>query len=162
MPFALNEATRFISPTKTLEYMAAGKPIVSTGITDVKSMFSDVVRIADDAAGFIEGCRAALHEKSHARNDRLADMQACVWRYSWGETVLAVRRAIEALLAQRVAPTAASGAVVDTGSHAVRPPTRLLPSALASTGSARASMRTATGSIGLPPEDDLKVASAGG
>ena len=162
MPFALNEATRFISPTKTLEYMAAGKPIVSTGINDVKSMFCDVVRIADDAAGFIEGCRAALHEKSHARNDRLADMQACVWRYSWGETVLAVRRAIEALLAQRVAPTAASGAVVDTGSHAVRPPTRLLPSALASTGSARASMRTATGSIGLPPEDDLKVASAGG
>ncbi len=162
MPFALNEATRFISPTKTLEYMAAGKPIVSTGITDVKSMFSDVVRIADDAAGFIEGCRAALHEKSHARNDRLADMQACVWRYSWGETVLAVRRAIEALLAQRVAPTAASGAVVDTRSHAVRPPTRLLPSALASTGSARASMRTATGSSVLPPEDDLKVASAGG
>ena len=35
MPFAMNEATRFISPTKTLEYMAAGKPVVSTAVRDV-------------------------------------------------------------------------------------------------------------------------------
>src|SRR6185312_9044694 len=37
MPFALNESTRFISPTKTLEYMAAGKPVVSTAIDDVRA-----------------------------------------------------------------------------------------------------------------------------
>ena len=80
MPFALNEATRFISPTKTLEYMAAGKPIVSTGIQDVRSMFSDVVRIADNPAAFTEACRAALAETGQHRTDRLADMQACVWR----------------------------------------------------------------------------------
>src|SRR5688572_30286082 len=39
MPFALNEATRFISPTKTLEYMAAHKPIVSTRVPDVVEQY---------------------------------------------------------------------------------------------------------------------------
>ena len=49
MPFALNEATRFISPTKTLEYLAAGKPVVSTAIRDVVRPYGEwgVVAIAD-------------------------------------------------------------------------------------------------------------------
>jgi glycosyltransferase involved in cell wall biosynthesis len=49
MPFALNEATRFISPTKTLEYLAAGKPVVSTAIRDVVSPYGErkLVQIAD-------------------------------------------------------------------------------------------------------------------
>ncbi|MEL1244990.1 glycosyltransferase [Flavobacterium sp. DGU11] len=45
MPFALNDATKYISPTKTLEYMAAGKPIISTAIKDVVRDYSDVVKI---------------------------------------------------------------------------------------------------------------------
>src|SRR5918996_5078284 len=45
LPFALNEATRFISPTKTLEYMAAELPIVSTPITDVAEPYCDIVRL---------------------------------------------------------------------------------------------------------------------
>ena len=44
MPFALNEATEFINPTKTLEYMAAGKPIVSTAVPDVVRNFTPIVR----------------------------------------------------------------------------------------------------------------------
>jgi UDP-galactopyranose mutase len=61
MPFALNEATRFISPTKTLEYMAAGKPIVSTAIRDVVSPYGEagLVRIADQAS-FASAVDAAL------------------------------------------------------------------------------------------------------
>jgi UDP-galactopyranose mutase len=61
MPFALNESTRFISPTKTLEYMAAGKPIVSTAIRDVVSPYgeSGLVRIADERS-FPEAVDAAL------------------------------------------------------------------------------------------------------
>ncbi len=47
MPFALNAATRFISPTKTLEYLAAGLPVVSTPVHDVVADFSDVVTVAD-------------------------------------------------------------------------------------------------------------------
>ncbi|MFN2431585.1 MAG: glycosyltransferase [Gemmatimonadota bacterium] len=46
MPFALNEATEFINPTKTLEYLATGKPVVSTPVRDVVRSFSDVVHVA--------------------------------------------------------------------------------------------------------------------
>jgi glycosyltransferase involved in cell wall biosynthesis len=53
MPFALNEATEFINPTKTLEYMAAGKPIVSTAVADVVHNFTPVVRIASSPAEFV-------------------------------------------------------------------------------------------------------------
>ena len=57
MPFALNAATRSISPTKTLEYLAAGLPVVSTRVPDVVADHSGVVELADDAAGFAEACR---------------------------------------------------------------------------------------------------------
>ncbi|HJP59043.1 MAG TPA: glycosyltransferase, partial [Gemmatimonadaceae bacterium] len=53
MPFALNEATEFINPTKTLEYMAAGKPIVSTAVPDVVRNFTPVVQIARSARDFV-------------------------------------------------------------------------------------------------------------
>jgi len=52
MPFALNEATKYISPTKTLEYMAAGKPIISTKITDVVSDYSHCVKLISNATEF--------------------------------------------------------------------------------------------------------------
>ncbi len=60
MPFALNEATAYINPTKALEYMATGTPIVSTAVADVVSNFSSVVDIAGDANEFIAACRAAI------------------------------------------------------------------------------------------------------
>ena len=52
IPFALNEATRFISPTKTLEYLAARKPVISTPIADVVDPYGTqgIVRIAAHAA----------------------------------------------------------------------------------------------------------------
>ncbi len=62
MPFAINAATRFISPTKTPEYLAAGRPVVSTPIVDVMRHYGAIagVRIAADAAAFVAGCEAAL------------------------------------------------------------------------------------------------------
>lgn len=57
MPFAMNEATEFINPTKALEYMATGRPIVSTPVPDVVSNFGSVVRIAREHDAFINGCR---------------------------------------------------------------------------------------------------------
>jgi glycosyltransferase involved in cell wall biosynthesis len=60
MPFARNRATEFISPTKTLEYLAAAKPVVSTAIADVVAEFADTVYIADDAARFVAAARTAL------------------------------------------------------------------------------------------------------
>ena len=51
LPFARNESTRFISPTKTPEYLAAGRPVVSTSIRDVVHPYGELglVQIADDA-----------------------------------------------------------------------------------------------------------------
>jgi len=62
MPFALNRHTASISPTKTLEYLAAGKPVVSTAIDDVIADFSGVVQIARTHAEFLEtlGTQASL------------------------------------------------------------------------------------------------------
>lgn len=60
MPFALNEATEFINPTKALEYMATARPIVSTAVPDVVRNFSDVIKIAPDVKSFIRLCRQAL------------------------------------------------------------------------------------------------------
>jgi glycosyltransferase involved in cell wall biosynthesis len=53
MPFALNEATQYINPTKTLEYMAAGKPIVSTAVADVVRGFTPIVAIARSTEEFV-------------------------------------------------------------------------------------------------------------
>jgi glycosyltransferase involved in cell wall biosynthesis len=54
MPFALNEHTENISPTKTLEYLAAGLPVVSTAVPDVVADHADVVHVARDRAHFVE------------------------------------------------------------------------------------------------------------
>jgi UDP-galactopyranose mutase len=85
MPFAINEATRFISPTKTPEYLAAGKPVVSTPITDVVAEYGDLpgVHIAATSAEFIAGCEKALALKTPewlpAVDEKLAGM-------SWDQT----------------------------------------------------------------------------
>jgi UDP-galactopyranose mutase len=62
MPFAINESTKFISPTKTPEYLAGGRPVVSTPVTDVIRHYGDLdsVFIADGADAFIKGCEQAL------------------------------------------------------------------------------------------------------
>jgi glycosyltransferase involved in cell wall biosynthesis len=60
MPFALNEATEYINPTKTLEYMAAGKPIVSTAISDVVHNFTPVVAVAHSPEEFVAAVRRAI------------------------------------------------------------------------------------------------------
>jgi glycosyltransferase involved in cell wall biosynthesis len=71
MPFALNEATRSISPTKTLEYLAAGLPVVSTRVPDVVSDFGRVVDLQDDAAGFADACRRVLEHDCEDRDRKL-------------------------------------------------------------------------------------------
>jgi glycosyltransferase involved in cell wall biosynthesis len=99
LPFALNESTRFISPTKTLEYMAAGKPAVSTAIKDVATLYGDVVRIARGPDEFIDGCRSALEETPARRGERLRAMQASVARSSWDRTAETIHAALEGRLA---------------------------------------------------------------
>lgn len=67
MPFALNAATEFINPTKALEYMAAGRPVVSTAINEVKSNFSSVARVAQTHQEFITWCVRETESPSVSR-----------------------------------------------------------------------------------------------
>ena len=62
MPFAMNESTQFISPTKTPEYLAGGKPVVSTPVKDVVRHYGQLegVQIAGDADAFVAACETAL------------------------------------------------------------------------------------------------------
>ena len=114
MPFALNESTRFISPTKTLEYMAGGKPVVSTAVGDVIDLYGEAVRIAHDHAAFVAACADALAEDEARRAGRLAVMADTVRRSSWDASAARVASLLEAALAaaatrQPAAPVAAEG-----------------------------------------------------
>jgi glycosyltransferase involved in cell wall biosynthesis len=62
IPFALNESTKFISPTKTPEYLSAGKPVISSSIRDVVSPYADehLVHIADSAEEFVDAAKQEL------------------------------------------------------------------------------------------------------
>jgi glycosyltransferase involved in cell wall biosynthesis len=92
MPFALNEATRSISPTKTLEYLAAGLPVVSTRVADVVADYSDVVHLADDGEQFAAACQEVLRQDQRARDRRAQPLQA---RQEWDAIAAAMTELIE-------------------------------------------------------------------
>jgi UDP-galactopyranose mutase len=98
--FARNESTRFISPTKTPEYLAAGKPVISTSIRDVVRPYGELnlVRIADSSTEFIEAAEdfMANEEKTEwlSRVDAfLADIS---WDKTWTQMSNLINQAIEA------------------------------------------------------------------
>ena len=72
MPFALNRATRSISPTKTLEYLAAGLPVVSTPVPDVVADHSAWVDVVENADGFAAACQRLLAEPAASRQATVA------------------------------------------------------------------------------------------
>ena len=80
MPFAINDATRSISPTKTLEYLAAGLPVVSTRVPDVVADFGAVVHLADTGTEFADACREVVTHCQDARDRKLAPIQE---RHEW-------------------------------------------------------------------------------
>lgn len=92
MPFALNESTRFISPTKTLEYLAGERPVVSTPVTDVVGLYGSVVRVAADADGFIRHCEHALALTPEQRHREVQASMAVVAASSWDASAAQVRR----------------------------------------------------------------------
>jgi UDP-galactopyranose mutase len=95
LPFALNESTKFISPTKVLEYMAAELPIVSTPITDVVVPYGHVVAIADTPEKFIAACDAALAMTPEQKARMVDEMRAIVANTSWKNTADRMRVLIE-------------------------------------------------------------------
>jgi hypothetical protein len=109
MPFARNESTRFISPTKTPEYLAGGRAVVSTSIRDVVRPYGELglVEIADDPAGFVAAverslARAAAPEEREAWLQRVDELLAHgSWTRTWQqmsgllEGAVAARRAVD-------------------------------------------------------------------
>ena len=87
LPFARNRSTEFISPTKTLEYMAAERPIVSTPITDVAEPYGDIVYLGDTPEAFVSACEAALKASPRQRAANIDDMRAVLAKTSWDATV---------------------------------------------------------------------------
>ena len=102
MPFALNEATRFISPTKTPEYLAAGLPVVSTPIVDVVRGYGDLeaVEIADTADAFVAACERQMQRRAAGTGWRDA-ADAKLARGSWNSTALEMEALISAEIAGR-------------------------------------------------------------
>jgi UDP-galactopyranose mutase len=84
--FARNESTRFISPTKTPEYLAAGKPVISTSIRDVVRPYgeSKLVSIADTPDDFIYAAEKILSTPNDA--EWLARVDAFLANVSWDKT----------------------------------------------------------------------------
>jgi glycosyltransferase involved in cell wall biosynthesis len=88
MPFALNESTKFISPTKTPEFLCAGKPVVSTPIRDVVHPYGDqgLVHIADAPEKFVKAIEEAMASaKKPEWQDRVDHY---LKRNSWDETFM--------------------------------------------------------------------------
>ncbi len=106
LPFALNASTRFISPTKTLEYMCAEKPVVSTAIRDVETLYGKGVRIGRSHQAFIDACADALAESEADRIARMAAQRALVASTSWDLTAEAMLAAMAATVEAGLTPQA--------------------------------------------------------
>lgn len=94
MPFAINEATRFISPTKTLEYLAGGRQVVSTPVCDVVRHYSTLaaVHIEQDATGFIAACEKAMGLPA---DQWIGDVDAMLANHSWDNTFGQMRSLVD-------------------------------------------------------------------
>jgi UDP-galactopyranose mutase len=93
MPFALNESTRYISPTKTPEFLAAGLSVVSTPITDVVRPYGDknLVRIAATPADFIDAIELGMKEDAASPRERADSFLSNI---SWDKTYTEMRELI--------------------------------------------------------------------
>ena len=98
--FARNESTRFISPTKTPEYLAAGKPVISTSIRDVVRPYGELrlVRIADSPDDFIKAAEYLMKEGENNNKwlQRVDDFLAGIsWDKTWSQMADLINQAVE-------------------------------------------------------------------
>lgn len=99
MPFSLNAATQYINPTKTLEYMAANKPILSTAIADVIKNFTPVVQVAHSPAEFVQRLEATRELSREILDAGLA----MAGKASWDAIVATIRQLIKDAILQQPA-----------------------------------------------------------
>jgi len=106
MPFAMNDSTRFISPTKTPEYLAAGRPVVSTPIRDVVRPYGDLglVHIASTPEEFVAAIEKAMAEDADGRRAKAGKFLSTI---SWDKTQGEMQQLIEEVIAKRAGHLAA-------------------------------------------------------
>ncbi|XWK88333.1 MAG: glycosyltransferase family 1 protein [Phormidium sp.] len=102
LPFARNESTRFISPTKTPEYLAAGKPVISTSIRDVVRPYgeNDLVKIADNVTDFITASETLMNQE-FLSSDWLERVDTFLADNSWDSTWQRMLQLIKGKLEKR-------------------------------------------------------------
>ena len=107
LPFAINEATRFISPTKTPEYLAAGRPVVSTAIVDVVRQYGplDAVAVAATPEAFGTACDRMLALAATPDLWRPA-ADAMLAQSSWDMTFLQMSALLDEAIVARALPAA--------------------------------------------------------
>ncbi len=128
MPFAINESTRFISPTKTPEYLAGGRPVVSTPIVDVVRHYGELeaVKIASTPEAFIGACDEALG-LSRMRGAWLNEVDAALSALSWDETFARMDLEISAVTDRKARGPADILAPAGLAAPAVRSASRAKP-----------------------------------
>lgn len=104
MPFALNESTRFISPTKTPEYLAGGRPVVSTPVRDVVKPYGEngMVEIADGPEEFVAAVERALSGRGEGWLERVDELLSRgSWNRTWREMSDLIDEAVKLRLLRR-------------------------------------------------------------
>jgi len=101
MPFALNEATRFISPTKTLEYLAGGKPVISSSVPDVVAFYREIVLLADGPDAWIAGVESILRDGEAQLHARLERARPVLEANTWDAIAGRMAGLIEGVLRER-------------------------------------------------------------
>jgi glycosyltransferase involved in cell wall biosynthesis len=103
MPFAMNDSTQFISPTKTPEYLAGGRPVVSTPVKDVVRHYGHLegVEIACDADSFVRACEKALALSRDPKGNWLGEADLMLSATSWATTQARMAGLIEQVLQSR-------------------------------------------------------------
>lgn len=100
LPFAINDATRFISPTKTLEYLSGGKPVVSTAIKDVIDLYGNVVKIATSPEGFVQAIEDLWAESPEQKGTRARHVEQTLKRHDWDTIASSMLDLVNAVLEQ--------------------------------------------------------------
>lgn len=103
MPFALNEATQYINPTKALEYLATGKPVISTPVADVVRQYTDTILIASTPEDFAACIDRALNSPDETMVSKGIDRAK---ESSWECTVERMQEIIAEAIAAKRTPEA--------------------------------------------------------
>jgi glycosyltransferase involved in cell wall biosynthesis len=107
MCFAINEATEFINPTKALEYLATGKPVISTPVKDVVLQYSDLLEIASSPQEFVEAIDRLLQNPNPERIKRGTDKaRECSWEGTVSQMRQLIRQAVDRNRPEQEATTA--------------------------------------------------------